>query len=37
MLSSSKNPYGSKTHVKSDVCDKSLSSSKNPYGSKTQL
>ena len=34
-LSSSKNPYGSKTVVNIDLHADELSSSKNPYGSKT--
>ena len=34
-LSSSKNPYGSKTHFSASSRLSKLSSSKNPYGSKT--
>ena len=36
MLSSSKNPYGSKTIVPPHDFKSLLSSSKNPYGSKTR-
>ena len=35
MLSSSKNPYGSKTYATYSWNQVELSSSKNPYGSKT--
>ena len=34
-LSSSKNPYGSKTLLNGKIKNLELSSSKNPYGSKT--
>ena len=37
MLSSSKNPYGSKTLDDMGFTTSKLSSSKNPYGSKTKL
>ena len=37
MLSSSKNPYGSKTGVWNGIQGILLSSSKNPYGSKTDF